>query len=51
LRYSYEVSKRLEGELDKLQTKNKRKLDEIIGIVKSDGDAVESKKAIQKGLH
>ena len=33
-----------------VQPRKKRTLQDIIGIVKSGGDAVESKKLIQKGL-
>lgn len=33
-----------------VQPKRKRALKDIIGIVKAEGDAVESKKIIQKGL-
>ena len=34
-----------------VHARKKRTLNDIIGIVKSDGDAVKSKKSIQKGLH
>ena len=33
-----------------VQPRKKRTLNDIIGLVKSEGDAVESKKRIQKGL-
>ncbi len=33
-----------------VQVRKKRTLKDIIGIVKTEGDAVESKKKIQKGL-
>lgn len=33
-----------------VQPRKKRTLQDIIGLVKTEGDAVESKKSIQKGL-
>ncbi len=33
-----------------VQPRKKRTLNDIIGLVKTEGDAVESKKGIQKGL-
>jgi bifunctional DNA-binding transcriptional regulator/antitoxin component of YhaV-PrlF toxin-antitoxin module len=33
-----------------VQVRKKRSLKDIIGIIKTQGDAVESKKSIQKGL-
>ena len=34
-----------------VHTRKKRTLNDIIGIVKSDGDAVKSKKSFQKGFY
>ena len=49
MRSRYDGLKDIDDDILEHQRK-KRTMDEIIGLVKAEGNSVESKKAIQKGL-